>query len=124
MTENERLTHKRMNGIKSGYWSPAKKDELVQRLGKYEDTGMEPEGLRKAGKWIPVEERLPEEDEGEVIVTDRNGNVWAGMYYGYAADGGEEHEGRCFYQWDDEMWHCFKPDVIAWRPLPEPYKPN
>ena len=41
----ERLTAKRVNGIKSGYWSPAKKDELVQRLGKYEDTGMEPEEL-------------------------------------------------------------------------------
>ena len=43
----ERLTAKRVNGIKSGYWSPAKKDELVQRLGKYEDTGMEPEELQK-----------------------------------------------------------------------------
>lgn len=51
----ERLTAKRVNGIKTGYWSPAKKDELVQRMGKYEDTGMEPEELRKAGKWIPVE---------------------------------------------------------------------
>lgn len=51
----ERLTAKRVNGIKTGYWSPAKKDELVQRMGKYEDTGMEPEELRKAGKWILVE---------------------------------------------------------------------
>lgn len=25
----ERLTAKRVNGIKTGYWSPAKKDELV-----------------------------------------------------------------------------------------------
>ncbi|WP_279220808.1 hypothetical protein [Clostridium sp. OM02-18AC] len=30
----ERLTHKRANGIKSGYWSPNKKDELVQRLAE------------------------------------------------------------------------------------------
>ena len=37
-----RLTHKRTNGIKSGYWSPAKKDELIARLAQYENTGLEP----------------------------------------------------------------------------------
>lgn len=35
----ERLTHKRNNGIKEGYWSPNKKDELVARLAQYENTG-------------------------------------------------------------------------------------
>ena len=38
----KRLTSQRCSGIKTGYWSPAKKDELIQRLGKYEDTGLEP----------------------------------------------------------------------------------
>ena len=33
----ERLTHKRENGIKRGYWSPNKKQELVDRLAMYED---------------------------------------------------------------------------------------
>lgn len=33
----ERLTHKRCNGIKSGYWSPAKKDDLIDRLAEYEN---------------------------------------------------------------------------------------
>ncbi len=42
-----RLTLQRVNGIKTGYWSPAKKDELIQRLGKYEDLGMEPEEIRR-----------------------------------------------------------------------------
>ena len=42
-----RLTSKRCNGIKTGYWSPAKKDELVQRLGLYEDTGLEPEQIKR-----------------------------------------------------------------------------
>lgn len=37
-----RLTHKRTNGIKSGYWSSAKKDELIARLAQYENTGLEP----------------------------------------------------------------------------------
>lgn len=36
-----RLTHPRSNGIKSGYWTPEKKDSLTQKLG-------------------PIEERLPD----------------------------------------------------------------
>lgn len=43
----ERLTAPRCSGIKSGYWSTAKKDELVQRLGQYEDTGLTPEEIQE-----------------------------------------------------------------------------
>lgn len=42
----DRLTAQRCSGIKSGYWSTAKKDELVQRLGQYEDTGLTPEEIK------------------------------------------------------------------------------
>ena len=38
----ERMTHKRANGIKTGYWSPETKETLVQRLAAYENTGLEP----------------------------------------------------------------------------------
>lgn len=31
-----KLTSTRVNGIRSGYWSPAKKEELTQRLGDLE----------------------------------------------------------------------------------------
>ncbi|MBQ0037825.1 MAG: hypothetical protein KBS74_04040 [Clostridiales bacterium] len=31
-----KLTSERVNGIKTGYWSLAKKDELIQRLGQIE----------------------------------------------------------------------------------------
>ena len=34
----ERLTHERCSGIKTGYWSAAKKDELIERLAEYENT--------------------------------------------------------------------------------------
>lgn len=40
-----RLTHERNNGIKRGYWSQEKKEELVQRLAAYENTGLEPEEI-------------------------------------------------------------------------------
>ena len=42
----ERLTAPRCSGIKSGYWSTAKKEELVQRLGQYEDIGLTPEEIQ------------------------------------------------------------------------------
>lgn len=32
-----RLTHKRESGMKSGYWTPNRKEELVERLAEYED---------------------------------------------------------------------------------------
>lgn len=73
--------------------------------------------------WIPVEDKLPEEngDDGELIVTDKDGRIWSGIYYGITE---ETDEYPCFHKWDEEMWYCCKPDVIAWRPLPEPYHPE
>ena len=43
----ERLTAQRCSGNKTGYWSTAKKEELVQRLGQYEDTGLTLEEIRE-----------------------------------------------------------------------------
>ena len=37
-----RLTHERCSGIKPGYWSPQRKESLIDRLGQYEDTGLTP----------------------------------------------------------------------------------
>lgn len=74
------------------------------------------------GDWISVEERLPEEDDGKrYIVTDEHGLVRSEMEYGHPMDGNRE---VCFHKWDDEYWSCYRPKVIAWQPLPEPYKPK
>ncbi|MGN1165107.1 MAG: hypothetical protein ACI4S2_01600 [Lachnospiraceae bacterium] len=48
MNDTERLTHKRNNGIKEGYWTPSKKDELIERLAAYENTGLSPEEIQPA----------------------------------------------------------------------------
>lgn len=42
----QRLTHKRVNGLDTGYWSPAKEDELVERLAQYENLGYDPEEMK------------------------------------------------------------------------------
>ena len=119
----ERLTHKRSNGIKEGYWSPNKKEELVKRLAEYENTGLSPadvEELRQqqdSHRWIPVKERLPEGDEFVLAtVSGIYNNITfssAIQLAGYCETEGWFIEG--YPDWDD-------PDVIAWQPLPEPYK--
>lgn len=44
----ERLTHERVNGIKTGYWSAATKDKIIQKLAAYENTGYEPDEIHAA----------------------------------------------------------------------------
>ena len=66
-----RLTQKRVNGIKTGYWSTSKKDDLVARLAEYEDTGLEPAEVLQLKKntvqWIPVAERMPERNKSVLL---------------------------------------------------------
>jgi hypothetical protein len=112
----ERLTHPRSSGIKTGYWSSEKKDALIERLAAYEDTGLTPQEIYslKAGtilkmigvKWIPVEERLPEESLNSVIGWD------------------EYRERCCFVQYYAGSWYLGDEPVriAAWMPLPEPYQ--
>lgn len=112
----ERLTHPRSSGIKTGHWSPEKKDALIERLAAYEDTGLTPQEIYnlKAGtilkaigaKWIPVKERLPAESLNSVL-------------------GWDEYRQRCcFVQYYDGSWHLGDEPVriAAWMPLPEPYR--
>jgi hypothetical protein len=76
-------------------------DYLRRYISKLENQVIEQEP-----KWIPVNERLPEEP-GTYMTT-----INYGKYYGLAV------EQRYYYEslgWNDDC-------VIAWMPLPEPYK--
>lgn len=128
----ERLTHKRANGIKEGYWSPNKKQELVDTLAAYENIGLTPEQIReidriyaekcrelaevkKVNRWILVEERLPE-DDNYILLSFENYTLPA--IGRYEADS----EGGAFYVGDNDK-PCINYGLFvnAWRPLPEPY---
>lgn len=103
----ERLTHERCNGIKDGYWSAAKKDELIARLAQYEDTGLMPEEIaelrNKTREWIPCADRLPN-SEDKVLCCTQTKTGSKNIVLGYYADG----------------WRCgMNSNVIAWMPLPD-----
>ena len=121
MTENERMTHRRANGIKTGYWSPNKKEELVQRLAAYEDTGLEPREIQALAAasdspddavagWISVKDKLP--PYGQPVIVCRP----------YSKDQLKVEQGcRDLGDW----WKVYgtrTKHVTHWMPLPEPPK--
>ena len=65
----------------------------------------------QAGHWIPVSERLPER------------SVWV-LAYCKTKDGYEYQAVLLLGKYNGEWTDCddFCDDVIAWMPLPEPYK--
>lgn len=101
-----RLTHKRENGIKRGYWSPNKKQELVDRLAMYEDRE-DAKDTNVPVKWIPCSERLPE-TAMNVIAQFSSGTVTELRYAGNGIFEG-------IYEYSTKV-------IIAWMPLPEPYR--
>lgn len=62
----------------------------------------------KENGWIPVSERLPEDDTTVLVsCKTRSGTTFV-------------RAGYCMYG----SWHLNCEGVMAWRPLPEPYKEN
>ncbi len=113
----ERMTHMRCNGIKSGYWSPEKKENLVQRLAEYENTGLEPEEIAEAvRKWVPVAEGLPLGDE--CVLIQVNG-TYKNVTYENAILTGAYFEDEGWIIDEEPEWE--KPEVVAWMYLPDPY---
>ena len=69
-------------------------------------------GLKKlpsAQRWIPVSERLPKED-GSYLVSGKWGS-------------GKESVGDCEFSVEDEYFQtAWNFNVLAWMPLPDPWK--
>ena len=74
--------------------------------------------------WIPVEERLPEDDVNVLITyADIDDDQYVGIditNYGYAYLGGNKLD---FKEWRSPFeYFGSNYKIVAWRPLPEPYK--
>lgn len=73
--------------------------------------------------WIPVEERLPEDDMPTpklvtALVPDRKAGWDTSETFSVVVDTDVYDPGYT------GKWECYKKNVIAWRPLPEPYRPE
>lgn len=66
---------------------------------------------KHANKWIPVRERLPENHDSYLVTTK-----WKGSYSGDVYI----ETNMAMYREKQKEWDCV--GVIAWMPLPEPYK--
>lgn len=103
------------------------------KLKEYEDTGLEPRnlqemdeeyqklakevaGLREKEQWIPVEERLPE-DDNYILLSFANLSLPGIGKYETDQDGGAFYLGN-----DDASCISWGGVVNAWKPLPERYQ--
>lgn len=95
---------------------PVVTQEIIDRLAAYEDTGLIPEEVQQM-RWIPVEERLPEEN---VTVLAFNADPHAEKYV-LARYRTVVYLGCYWCQFDQEYdsWcaSCWK--VTHWMPLPK-----
>lgn len=66
-------------------------------------------------EWIPVEEKLPEYRKTCLVTVRYSG--CCGMHGHWIKTGHLESDGKW---WGDCIWGI----VIAWKPLPEPYRPK
>ena len=69
--------------------------------------------LREKSKWIPCSERLPEIREDVLATVKYSG--FMGMYGTWIKTGHLEND-------NDWFGDCIGGKVIAWMPLPEPYR--
>ena len=86
--------------------------EAMEKLARLEDA----EEKDRLGQWIPVSERLPEEEE-YILLSFAN---YTGLDIGRYENDGENDK---FYPGDDEETYASYGLIVnAWMPLPESYK--
>ncbi len=84
--------------------------ELVSELKGYKELKKKEKSQRQIGNWIPCSERMPDTEES-VLLSLRNLDICVGF--------NANTEGRFYVVGDGYVEY---ENVLAWQPLPEPYK--
>ena len=93
-----------------GTWSEKKEPYAVIECETEEDYNALKEALRR---WIPVEERLPEDGEEVLVTVEGFNSEKYDKIPSFASS--DVHVSGEWQNWNG---------VIAWMPLPKPYKPE
>lgn len=139
-------THAAADNLSCGENSWKYKELLLNKLGAYEDTGLEPceipvllDRLKRANEqwdiwcdayqkdvpvWIPVAERIPAENEYRVVCAAHSGKPFLRRFeVAYITDTVEYQFGYYDgYKWIDKS-HKEIPNVVAWKNH-EPFNPQ
>jgi len=99
--------------------------EVVDTLGAIYKRGFAA-GKKEAATWIPVSERLPEEN-GNFLTVDEHGYIHIFCFVNnlkmvddfYFFD---KNNVPGWYDYDSEFGFYQIKDIVAWMPLPQPYK--
>ena len=103
--------------------------KIAESMGKKREGLLEAENIIRKHKndgWIPVQDKLPEDDVDVLIayadIDDENYTDICITTYGYAYLGGNKLD---FKEWRSPFEY-FRGNykVIAWQPLPKPYRPE
>lgn len=80
----------------------------------------------EAYNWIPTAKRLPDKD-GQYLVFYKGtiiGSRIEIMWYGEPLMPNVDVSGKHFYRSDADWGDIIYDEIIAWMPLPEPFKEN
>lgn len=100
--------------------------DVIRNKGAIEELGIIKKIIRShmdddADDWIPVEERLPEDCE-EIVLVQVSGKMTENIWFDNAFELATYVNGEGWILDNYPEWE--NPKVIAWQPLPEPYKPK
>ena len=78
----------------------------------------------KVGEWIPCSDRLPKEPKTNPVLEGKNLELYLVTTEYGSNEQDKAYPFRAFWNGVNftDGWHIL--DVIAWQPLPEPYRPK
>lgn len=101
-------------------YSSFKLDYVIKWLNDYFEFAGEAEVSCENGGWIPVEERLPEEINERYYPMLNVSTSYGATKWGFYRV--RDKQWYIYSEIHDEFIEALDKEIVAWQPLPEPYK--